>query len=93
MYKIYIEDLSPEDIEPILKEVKGQGGFQSLIRKLQRQYSREEQTLVLDYSDIKKMINYSQNYGQGGFQGKLSTILDRIRSLHSQLGDLLGDEE
>ena len=41
----------------------------------------KEQTLVLDYSDIKKMINYSQNYGQGGFQGKLSTILDRIRKL------------
>ncbi|NPV43662.1 MAG: hypothetical protein HPY70_06760 [Firmicutes bacterium] len=67
MYKIFIERLPVEDMESLLKEVKGQGGFQDLIRKLQRQYSSKNQTLVLDYSDIEKMIRYSQYYGQGGF--------------------------
>jgi len=91
LYKIYIENLSPEDIEPILHKVKGQGGFQDLIKKLQKQYSGEKQTLVLDHHDINRMIRYSKRYGQGGFQDKLSCVLSRIRELNSQLSDLLSE--
>ncbi|MDI3541026.1 MAG: hypothetical protein PWP66_564 [Thermosediminibacterales bacterium] len=91
LYKIFIESLSVEDMAPLLKEVKGQGGFQDLIRKLQRQYSSKNQTLVLDYSDIEKMIRYSKHYGQGGFQDRLSTIMVRINDLYSHLSNLLNN--
>lgn len=34
LYKIFIESLSVEDMAPLLKEVKGQGGFQTYRRSV-----------------------------------------------------------
>lgn len=34
MYRIVISDVRLEDIQPILEEQVGQGGFQALLRKI-----------------------------------------------------------
>ncbi len=89
MYEICIKNMRPKDMEPILKKPRGQGGFQSFIKKLQEQYSAKTQTLLLDEGDIKRMVQYCKDYGQGGFQGRMSFILSRIESIHTQLSNLL----
>lgn len=89
MYKIYIKNLSPEDIEPILKEVSGRGGFQGLIRKLQRQYSSEDRSIFLESDDIDRMIRYSHEYGQGGFQDRIKKLIERIKLINDNLNELL----
>ncbi|MCF6096377.1 hypothetical protein L1766_05060 [Thermovorax subterraneus] len=89
MYRIYIKDLSPEDIESIVKEVSGQGGFQDLLRKLQKQYSVENRSIYLEHSDIERMIRYSKEYGEGGFQNRIKKLIEKIRIINNDLNELL----
>lgn len=90
MTKIVIENLPPEKMAPLLKNVEGQGGFQSLLRKLQKQYSEEKQQIILEENDIKKIVMYSNKskYGQGGFQDRLEAIFDELRKINSELNKL-----
>lgn len=46
--------------------VRGGGGFQSLLRKLQRQITNG--TIHVDASDVERLLRYSFQYGGGGFQ-------------------------
>lgn len=87
-YKLVIENLSPEAVEPLFIEVKGIGGFQNLIKKLQRQYSSQEHLLILEYADIEKMLRYSSRYGRGGFQDRLAPIIEKIKSVNDDLRQL-----
>lgn len=80
--------MRPKDMEPILKN-QGARGLSKLHQKLQEQYSAKTQTLLLDEGDIKRMVQYCKDYGQGGFQGRMSFILSRIESIHTQLSNLL----
>jgi hypothetical protein len=65
-------DLSREDLEHLMRPVAGQGGWQSLLRKLQRQVS--ENTLTLTESDSQKILRYILSYGSGGWQDRLAGI-------------------
>lgn len=78
--------LPPDAAEALLRPVVGQGGFQSLLKQLQGRVTGEELTLSPDL--IAKMLRYVQDYGQGGFQGRLDTVLDGLRSLSRVLKPL-----
>ncbi len=55
------------------KPVNGRGGFQTLLRRMQKSIDGEN---VLDVSDadVEKVIRYFFQYGQGGFQDRAKPV-------------------
>lgn len=58
--------LSAAELSRISRPVRGQGGFQSLLRKLQKQL--DGALLEVSEADLERLVRYSFEYGQGGFQ-------------------------
>lgn len=71
--------LSPDAVEALGRPVVGQGGFQSLLRQIQALLVSNELTLTPEL--ISRIVRYVQDYGGGGFQNRLDTILDELRAL------------
>lgn len=65
--------LTAEAIEHLSRPVRGSGGFQSLLRRLQANFDSATGELAISESDTEKLIRYAINYGQGGFQDRLKT--------------------
>jgi len=61
--------LSDGDLELLMRPVAGSGGWQSLLRKLQRQV--EGRTLRLSEGDSQRILRYILSYGSGGWQDRL----------------------
>jgi hypothetical protein len=78
-------ELSPNALQALSREVNGSGGFQSLLRALQRQVENGGNTLVLTPDLVGKIARYVQNYGQGGFQGRLDGVLAELTQLAKAL--------
>jgi hypothetical protein len=78
--------LPPEAAEALARPVVGQGGFQSLLRQLQSLLKDGDLTLTPEL--IAKMVRYVQDYGQGGFQGRLDTVLEELKKLSDVLRPL-----
>lgn len=89
LFRLVIEGLEPEIMEPLLREINGQGGYQSFIRKLQRQYSAKDKLILLENSDIERMPRYVSNYGQGGFQHRLSGLMQKIEDIQHKLDEAM----
>lgn len=85
LYRLVIENLSPEEMEPLFKELKNAGGFQSLIKKLQSQYSDKDKRIILENEDIERIARYSSKYGGGGWQERLSALMTRIKEIQKSL--------
>ena len=81
--KVVIE-LTAEEVELLSRPIQGQGGFQSLLRRLQAQLNDESQ-LVLRIDDVRQIVRYWARYGTGGFQGRLGAVLSAL----SRLADAL----
>lgn len=64
--------LSREDLELLRRPVAGQGGWQSLLRKLQKQI--DGNTLTLSEDDSRRILRYILSYGSGGWQDRLAAI-------------------
>lgn len=64
--------LSREDMELLIRPVAGQGGWQSLLRKLQKQLKGN--TLILTEEDSRRILRYILSYGSGGWQDRLAAI-------------------
>jgi hypothetical protein len=64
--------LSREDLELLMRPVAGQGGWQSLLRKLQKQI--DGNTLTLSEDDSRRILRYILSYGSGGWQDRLAAI-------------------
>ncbi len=47
MYRIIIYGIKKGDIQPILEEQTGHGGFQTFIRKMKDQYSKQREEFIL----------------------------------------------
>ena len=75
--------LPADAAEALARPVVGQGGFQSLLRQLQGSLDGGDLTLTPEV--IAKMVRYVQDYGQGGFQGRLDAVLEELK----RLGDVL----
>ena len=72
-------DLSPEAVAALRRPVNGEGGFQNLLRALQRQLKGSQLSLTPDL--IEKIARYVDRYGRGGFQGRLDTVLAQLKQL------------
>ena len=81
--KVVIE-LTPEEVELLSRPIHGQGGFQSLLRRLQSQLNDESQ-LVLTIDDVRRIVRYWARYGTGGFQGRLEAVLSALDRLADAL--------
>jgi hypothetical protein len=78
--------LNPQEQDCLLKPQKGQGGFQTFMRRLQRVYRRGTQELPITDDDMDQMQRYAFDYEQGGWEDDLVTIFSR------HLGPKLGRE-
>ena len=58
--------LTSAALSKLRKPVRGQGGFQSLLRKLQTQLDGGE--LQVTVEDVERLVRYSASHGGGGFQ-------------------------
>lgn len=76
--------LTADEVERLMRPVNGQGGFQSILRRMQEQLN-ENQQLVLTIFDIRQIVRYSTRYGGGGFQGRLDAVLEALRRLSEAL--------
>jgi len=72
-------ELSADTLEKLARPVVGQGGFQSLIRQIQRQV--DGNVLVLTPTLIERIAQYVHAYGNGGFQGRLDAVLRELATL------------
>lgn len=68
--------LSVEEVELLARPVRGKGGWQCLLRRLQKQLNGT--VLTLSAGDIAKVSRYRTKYGEGGWQGRLA-FLNRHR--------------
>jgi hypothetical protein len=75
--KIVIE-LQPDELEYLQRPATGQGGFQSLLRRLQSQIAQNQ--LVLSEADAERLVRYATQYGGGGFQGRLARVVEQART-------------
>jgi hypothetical protein len=75
--------LLPDELEALQRPIKGQGGFQGLLRRIQNQIVGS--TLVLNETDAERLLRYVDRYGQGGFQGRLQRIVQQVQE---QLGNV-----
>ena len=76
MAKYYV--LNEVEEARLLKPQKGQGGFQSFMRRIQKTYRRGTQELPeLSPEDIDQAQRYAFDYQQGGWEDDLITTLAR----------------
>lgn len=71
--------LTPAEVERYQRPVRGQGGFQTLLRRIARQIS-PDCILEISEGDLERLIRYSFEYGQGGFQERTKPTARRARS-------------
>lgn len=65
-------------------DVKGDGGFQSLVRGLVKKLDTEDPVLRFSAVEWQRVVNYSVNYGEGGFQARLRVLIAHWASQHFQ---------
>lgn len=80
-------ELPDDALEALRRPVVGQGGFQSLLRELQDRVGTGS-VLTLTPDLIARIVRYVQDYGQGGFQGRLDTVLAELGGLARSLQPL-----
>ena len=62
----------------LMRPVRGQGGWNSLLRHLQGKLDRHGR-MDLDSVEILRIRNYAEHHGVGGFQSRLAPVLEAIR--------------
>ncbi len=70
-------ELTDEELENLQRPISGEGGFQSLLRRIQNQIVGK--VLVLSEADGERLIRYEKRYGSGGFQGRLGRIVQKVQ--------------
>lgn len=71
-------DLADDDLEQLMRPVRGQGGWQSLVRRLQRQVSGH--VIELSEEDQRRILHSLLSYGTGGWQDRIAAIVGVPRS-------------
>ncbi|HEX8401180.1 MAG TPA: hypothetical protein VF628_05695 [Allosphingosinicella sp.] len=67
-------ELQPAEAEALMRKVVGQGGFQTLLRSLQKSYDRTTRVVSLTGDQIEKINRYTSQYGAGGFEDRLNGV-------------------
>lgn len=76
--------LNDEEAALVRKDIKGKGGHQSLLKKLQDKLKKDN-TLELTPTEIERVLRYGMNYGQGGFQGRLGAVAGALKRVSSAI--------
>jgi hypothetical protein len=71
-------EVTQEIADWIMMPVRGSGGFQSFLRKLQGQLDMTRLTLSLDQEDLGKLPQYI-GYEPGGFEERLKPLAVLLR--------------
>lgn len=79
--------LSSDEVLVLMKKQVGSGGYQSLMRRLQKGYRKGSQELPITQEDIEQIQRYALDHGQGTWEEDLLKIFSR------HLGPTLGREE
>ena len=78
--------LTPEEAELINKEIRGQGGMQSLLAEIKKNI-QSDNTITLTPTEISRIIRYTSNYGGGGFQSRLRGLARALRRVGVTLNE------
>ena len=70
--------LTESDLEQLMRPVRGRGGWQSLIRRLQRKI--EGDLIELTTDDQRRILHYLLSYGTGGWQDRIAGLAGLSRS-------------
>lgn len=82
-----IISLTQEEIDRLQRPIHGVGGFQSLLERLQARLRGSNLELTLE--DVERIGRYVNEYGEGGFQGRLEGVLTELRRLANSLANLV----
>lgn len=69
--------LNAAEAETLMQHIEGNGGWQSLFRRLQDGYDPKSGAIQVSDDDVEKIRNYFNEYGDGGWQGRLKRIFRR----------------
>ena len=67
-------ELTLDEIAILRRPVNGDGGFQSLLRSLQRNLDRKSGILTVTGDQFDRIVRYTGQYGWGGFEGRLEAV-------------------
>jgi hypothetical protein len=70
------------EISVLDRPANGNGGYQSLLRRLQRRIDRSTGHLDLTPADLQRIPRYAFDYGNGGWEDRLVSIFSRTLGLH-----------
>lgn len=70
--------LDVSELAWLSRPVKGQGGFQSLLRALAQ--NRRGQVQFVPVTLVERIQRYARKYGKGGFQGRLRSLAQRLQA-------------
>lgn len=87
MPKYTFYELHREEIAELDRPIRGVGGFQSLMKRLQKQLNHGTGTIHLTADDLEDIRRSAFEYAEGGFEDRLVAIFGRV------LGPKLGREE
>ena len=80
-------ELTREEIADLDRPVKGLGGFEGLMRRLQKQVNHATGEIKVSDDDLAEIQRCAFDYKQGGFEDRLVFIFGRV------LGPKFGREE
>ena len=69
--------LTKDESEALNRAVNGSGGFETFMRRLQKQFNPATQTIKLSPSDLDDIPHYAFDFKQGGWQTRLLKIFER----------------
>lgn len=73
--------LNEDESERLMRPVVGEGGFQSLLRALQDNFDPSTGFLILDENQIERIVRYTNEYGWGGFEGRIDGVRRNLPNL------------
>ncbi len=84
-YKLALEQLCPQIMEPLFSAAEGRDPDYSFIRKLQRLYSPREKLLLLERKDIQKLKRLAGPEGKREIRVLLAPILERLSEVERDI--------
>jgi hypothetical protein len=72
--------LNPGEMEVLFRQdprTKRNGGYQSLLVRLQKNTNQSTGALTLTDSDLERIPRYAFDYGNGGWEARLMSIFRR----------------
>lgn len=69
--------LTAAEVQILMQHVEGNGGWQSLFRRLQGGYNSTTREITVSDEDVDRLRDYCNEYGDGGWQGRLRQIFSR----------------